>query len=365
VSANADRFCFGMPEAPSQYRMFIGTYTKGSSRGIYSLCLDAATGRLGIPHLAAEAPNPTFIALSPDRGTLYAVCAGPAWASSYRVGTDGKSLAPIQQGVPGTGPTPCHVSVDPSGTIAIAANYHLGMAASIPLSGDGKLGTPRVVAHEGKGPHPTRQTTSHVHSTYFTPDGRFALVCDLGLDRVYTYVVDRAGVSLTPGTPPFLAVDAGSGPRHLAFGRDGRQVYVINELGNSVVAYDFTAANGGLTARQTVSVLPPGFQGESTAAEIKVHPGGLFAYGSSRGSDTIAVFSIDPRDGNLTPLEFVPCGGKGPRSFSLSDDGRWLVCAHQDSDTLCSFGVDALSGRLTRVPGTVAVSMPVCVLFGA
>ena len=343
--------------------MFIGTYTKEKSRGIYSLSLDGSTGSLGAPQLAAEAPNPTFLAISPDRGLLYAVCAGPAWASSYRMGRDRASLTPIRQGIPGTGPTPCHISVDSTGTVALAANYHLGLAAAIPLSRDGDLGAPRVVAHEGKGPHPTRQTASHVHSTYFTPDGRFALVCDLGLDRVFTYAIERGSVTLTPGSPPFVTAEAASGPRHLVFGKNGQQVYVINELGNTIVVYDFAAVNGGLTARQTVSVLPPGFQGESTAAEVKVHPNGQFAYGSSRGSDTLAVFAVGPRDGRLSPVEFIPCGGKGPRSFGLSGDGRWLVCAHQDSGTVCSFGVDAQSGRLSRVPGTVAVSMPVCVLF--
>ena len=110
-------------------------------------------------------------------------------------------------------------------------------------------------------------------------------------------------------------------------------------------------------------MLPPGFSGESTAAEVKVHPNGRFLYGSSRGSDTIAVFSIAPATGLLTPVAFTPCGGKAPRGFALSRDGAWLVCAHQDSGTLCSFKVDAATGRLAAVPGTVAVSMPVCVVF--
>jgi 6-phosphogluconolactonase len=360
VSGKPVGFCFAMA---STYRMFIGTYTKAASKGIYAVSLDAATGILSEPTLAAEAPNPTYIALSPEKAILYAVRADAGWASSFRVSGDRKTLAPVQQGELGTGPTPCHVSVDSAGVIALAANYHLGMAAAIPLGGDGTLGKPRVVAHEGKGPHPSRQTTSHVHSTYFTPDGRFAIICDLGLDRVYTYGIDREKVSLVASSPPFVTTDAAAGPRHLAFGKDGLQAYVITELGNTIIVYDFSPANGGLVQRQVVSVLPPGFTGETTAAEVRLHPSGRFAYGSSRGSDTIAVFGVDPRSGELSPIEFVPCGGKGPRSFTLSDDGLWLVCAHQDSDTLCSFSVDPGTGRLARIPGTVAVSMPVCVLF--
>src|SRR5579859_1985763 len=165
------------------HRLYIGTYTKGGSRGIYSLTLDPGSGALGPPELAAEAPNPTFLALSPDRRVLYAVSAGPSWASSFRVDPSSTRLAPIDQKPAGSGPTPCHIAVDSSGTIALAANYHLGQAAAIPLRPDGAFGEPRVVTHTGRGPHPTRQSSPHVHSTNYTPDGRFALVCDLGLDR--------------------------------------------------------------------------------------------------------------------------------------------------------------------------------------
>jgi len=203
----------------STHRMFIGTYTKAGSKGIYAVSLDGATGVLSEPQLAAEAPNPTYIALSPDKALLYAVRADAGWASSFKVSADRTKLTTIQQGELSTGPTPCHISVDDAGAIALAANYHLGMAAAIPLGGDGTMGKPRVVAHEGKGPHPTRQTTSHVHSTYFTPDGRFAVICDLGLDRVYTYGIDRENVTLVAGSPPFVTTEPASGPRHRASGR--------------------------------------------------------------------------------------------------------------------------------------------------
>jgi 6-phosphogluconolactonase len=345
------------------HRMFVGTYTKAASRGIYSVTLNGATGALGAPELAAEAPNPTYLALSPDRALLYAVCAGPRWASSFRVDPSSAALTPVQQRPAGTGPTPCHIAVDPKGRFAVAANYHLALAAAIPLGPDGVLGTPRVVSHEGKGPHPTRQDAAHVHSTNLSPDGRFAIVCDLGLDRIYSYRIDPVAVALLPGTPPFLPSAPAAGPRHLAFGKSGLHAYVINELDNTVVAYSYEPTAGTLSPLQSVSVLPPGFSGASTAAEVRVHPSGRFLYGSSRGSDTIAVFEVDGDSGRLSPVEFVPCGGKGPRNFTLTSDGAWLVCAHQDSDTLCSFQVDPATGRLRRIPGTVSVPMPVCVVF--
>jgi len=352
-----------MSTEPGRHRLFIGTYTRGASRGIYSVSLDAATGALGAPELAAEAPNPTFLALSPGREFLYAVCAGPAWASSFRIDPASPRLHPIQQGAPGDGPAPCHIAVDRTGRIALAANYHLGSAAAIPLNADGTLGTPRVVAHTGRGPHPTRQTASHIHSTNIAPDNRFSIVCDLGLDRLYTYAIDREAVALTPGAPPFIPTAPGSGPRHLQFEKAGRHAYAINELDNTVVGYRYDPACGGLVPRQTVSVLPGGYKGNAKAAEVAIHPNGRFLYGSCRGPDTLAVFAIDGETGALSPAEFVPCGGRGPRHFSMSPDGEGLVCAHQESDTLCAFRADGATGRLSRIPGSVPVPAPVCALF--
>lgn len=352
-----------MGQDAASLRLLLGTYTRGASKGIYTLGIDTSTGALSAPVLAAEAPNPTFLALSPDCRTAYAVCAGEAWASSFQVDGQSGALTPQSQRAPGPGPTPCHIAVDPEGRIAIAANYHLGLAAAIPLGPSGALGAPRVVAHSGSGPHPTRQTTSHVHSANFSPDGRFALVCDLGLDRIYTYRVDRVGVSLEPGDPPYVEAAPGAGPRHLAFGAGGRHAYVINELDNTVVAYDYLPSNGGLVRLQAVSVLPEGYRGDATAAEVRVHPGGRFLYGSCRGPDTIAVFAVHASTGALSPVEMVPCGGRGPRSFALSTDGRWLVCAHQDSGTVSSFRIDPATGRLSGPAGAAEVPMPVCVVF--
>jgi 6-phosphogluconolactonase len=325
--------------------------------------LDSATGALGAPGLAAKAPNPTFLALSPGRDLLYAVCAGPAWASSFRIDPASPRLIPVQQAAAGDGPTPCHVAVDRTGSIALAANYHLGLAAAIPLSADGAIGIPRVVAHTGRGTHPSRQTSSHVHSANFSPDNRFAVVCDLGLDRIYTYAIDRDAVALVPGSPPYVSAAPGSGPRHLAFDGTGRRAYAINELDSTVVGYRYDPSTGALGPGQAVSVIPDGWEGGATAAEIAIHPNGRFLYCSCRGPDILSVFAIDGPTGALSPVETVPCGGRGPRHFSISPDGEWLVCAHQDSDTLCAFRADGGTGRLRRIPGCAPVPTPVCALF--
>lgn len=347
----------------TRHRLFVGTYTKASSRGIYSVELDAITGTLGAPELAGEATNPTFLALSPNQRFLYAVCAGPGWLSSFSVDPGTLRLAPVHRNAPDAGPAPCHVAVDRSGRIALAANFHLAQAAAIPLWPDGTVGTPRIVVHTGKGTHPTKQLGPHVHSANFSPDNVFAVVCDLGLDKIFTYRIDPEAVALFPGTPPFLATSPASGPRHLAFDMSGRHAYAINELDNTVVAYDFDAFNGGLAARQVVSVLPPGFSGNASAAEVCLHPNGRFLYASCRGSDTLAVFVVDPVSGALALVEVVPCGGKGPRSFAISHDGAWIVCANQDSNSLTALQVDGGSGRLKQAAGSAPVSMPVCALF--
>ncbi len=293
------------------HRFFIGTYTKATSRGVYSAVLDGATGALAAPELAAETPNPTFLALSPDGRFLYAVCAGPGWASSFRIKEGNPRVTPIQQSAADAGPTPCHIAVDATGRVAVAANYHLGLAAAIPLNGDGTLGVPRVVAHTGRGPHPKRQTQPHVHSANFSRDSRFAIVCDLGLDRIFTYAIDPAEIALKPAARPFVATAPAAGPRHLAFNGEGTRAYAINEIDNTIVAYRYEGNSGALEPTQSVSVLPLGYAGDATAAEVCLHPNGKFLYGSSRGPDTLAVFRRR-RDGGAHARRDRPLRRQGP-----------------------------------------------------
>jgi 6-phosphogluconolactonase len=347
----------------ASHLIFVGTYTKGTGRGIYSVRLDSETGQLSAPELAAETPSPTFLALSPDKRRLYAVRNTKDMVAGFSVGAGSGSLVRIPAPASAEGVSPCHLAVDRTGRALVVANYNVPIVAALPLQADGAVGVPNVITHSGSSVHPTRQTSAHPHSTTISPDNRFVIACDLGQDRIFTYRFDPAKALLSPSDPAFVATEPGSGPRHFAFGGDGRHAYVINELANTVVAYAYDASNGALAPFQTLSTLPPEFSGESIAAEIRLHPNGRFLYGSNRGHDSIAVFAVDPPSGKLAPVEIMPAGGRTPRNFSLSPDGTWLVCAHQDSSTLCSFRVDPESGRLARVPGTVSVPMPVCVLF--
>jgi len=232
----------------------------------------------------------------------------------------------------------------------------------MPIHADGTLGELTITQHTGHGPNPQRQEKPHVHSVTISPDNRFALVCDLGLDKIFTYALDAAHARLTPANPPYTEAVPCSGPRHFKFSNDGRHAYNVTEMAATVVAYDYDPANGSLTQIQVISALPPDFQAK-WGAEIRVHPNGKFVYASNRGHDSIAVFAVDADSGKLTLLEIVPSGGKVPRNFALAPNGKWLVCGHQDSGDVTVFRVDPDSGKLTQMPGKQNIAMSICVAF--
>jgi 6-phosphogluconolactonase len=353
--------------------VFIGTYTDTTSHGIYALRLDPASGALSAPWLAGEGLNPTFLALDPGHRHLYATGQlrldpaqpnPPGGIIAYTVDPESGRLAFLNQEATGAGAT-TFVAVDATGRMAIAANFGAGYVCALPILTDGRLG-PRSAFYEHHGPpgpNRDRQAQAHAHSITISPDNRFALACDLGLDRIFVYRVDPATAGLTPNDPPFGAAPPGAGPRHGKFSADGKFFYSTNEMGGSVCVFSWDGARGALSLKQTISTLPPDFRSLNTVAEIRIHPGGRFVYASNRGHDSIAVFARDPDAGTLSPVEIVPCGGQHPRNFALSPDGRWLLCANRDTDNVVLFRVDSGSGRLERTGNEAAVPRPVCVLF--
>jgi 6-phosphogluconolactonase len=346
------------------HHLYIGTYTRDGSQGIYALTLDAGTGELSAPEVAAAAKDPSFLALSPDRRFLYAVSESAEMAAAFAVEPATGSLTSLQAPQPAGGVAPCHLAVDATGRALLVANYHTGIVAALPIRADGTLGPPgSVIQHTGSSVNPARQSSPHVHSVTVSPDNRHVIVCDLGLDKIFAYRLDAAAARLTPAEPPFVATAPGAGPRHFKFSPDGRHAFAIAEMGSTLTAYAYTAASGALTPLDTRSTLPENFAGASTCAEVRVHPNGRFVYGSNRGHASIAVFAFDAHSGRLTLVEITPTGGKSPRNFALSPDGLWLVAANQYSNSLAVFRVDGTTGRLTRVPASAQISTPVCVLF--
>ncbi len=350
---------------PSSHLVYFGTYTRNStSQGIYAARLDATTGALSEPALVAALTDPTWITLTPDRKFLYVVHGSPIQSNGLAVNTTTGHLQPLGTNSPLGGATPpSHLAVDATGRVLLSANYHAGYLSAVPIAADGALGRPHVIHHEGSGPNPKRQEKPHPHSVTVSPDNRYVIVADLGLDKIFSYALDASTATLTPANPPFVRTEAAVGPRHFAFGKDGRHGYVINEMGGTVTVYDYDAASGGLRPKQTISTLPTDFTGEKWNAEVRVHPSGTFLYASNRTHDSLAAFAIDPSSGELTLLEIVLSGAKNPRNFAVSPDGKWLVCGHQETELVTVFSVDLTSGKLTPTQHHARVPSAVCVLF--
>ncbi len=350
-------------------RAYIGTYTRGNSKGIYVCEQDAHSGELRIVD-ATFTEHPSFLALHPGGHSLYAVNemgdanAGAMGAvSAFAVDATTGRLSFINQ-QSALGAAPCHLSVDRSGRCLVAANYGTGNAAAFPIRADGGLAPASSVhQHAGGGPDPARQEGPHAHSADVTPDNALAVVADLGLDKLMLYRLEPARAMLTPHEPPFVSLAPGCGPRHLAFHPNGRWAYVITELANTVIALAYDAARQSFEVLQTVSTLPDGWTGESYCAEICVHPSGRFVYGSNRGHDSIAIFAVDAASGMLTPAGHASTLGHWPRHFALDPAGRFCYVANERSDSIVVFRVDAAGGALTPAGHALDVPSPVCVLF--
>jgi len=355
---------------PHSKRVYIGTYTGPTSKGIYLSYFDSATGKLSPPEVAAETTNPSFLALHPGGQWLYAVGEVSSYqgkaegvVSSFRIDQSNGQLTLLNQ-QPSGGGGPCHLALDKTGKCLLVANYGSGSVAALPVESDGRLGSPGLsVQHHGSSLNPQRQAGPHAHFITPDPNNTFVLACDLGLDKVLVYRLSPMQASLTPDDPPSGSLKPGSGPRHLAFNPNGRFLYVINELSSSLTTCSYDPGKGILKELETRSTLPPEFKGENSCAEVQMHPSGSFVYGSNRGHNSIAVFRINPRDGRIQRIEDVACGGKTPRHFALDPSGRWLLVENQDSNNVLVFAVDLSSGRLMPTAEKIEVGAPVCLVF--
>jgi 6-phosphogluconolactonase len=350
--------------AKGQWLAYIGTYTRPPSQGIYAWRFEAASGKLTPLGLAAETSNPTFLAVHPNQRFLYAANEDKAGTISAFAIDPANGKLKLLNRVPSRGSGPCHVAVDPGGKWVFAANYNSGSVAVFPVREDGTLGEATgFVQHVGSSVNAQRQSGPHAHSANVSPDGRWLLVADLGLDQILSYRVDAVKGALSAGDPAFTKIAAGSGPRHMAFGKDGRFAYAIDEMLATVTVFRYNSARGSLEELQTAPVTPEGYTGLKSGAEIAVHPSGKFLYGSNRGDSTIAVFRIDGEKGTLTAVERVSTQGKTPRNFAIDPSGAFLFAANQDSGNVVVFKIDPATGRLTAAGNVLEVANPVCVVF--
>ena len=362
----------GENQSSPSFRVYVGTYTNAQSQseGIYSFTFNPNDGTLSDQSVAAKTDNPSFLAIHPSRRYLYAVnevgqFEGKPTGSVTAFQVDPKSGGLTTLNVaPSGGGDPCYVTVDATGSDVLVANYSGGSIRVFPVGPDGKLGSAsETIKYEVSDTGQGRRSNSHAHSIDLGPDNRFAVVADLGFDRLMVYHFDPKQGSLRPNIPGAVKLGPGAGPRHVAFHPDGRHVYVINETASTITLFDFDSSRGTFSALETVHTRPDPGKPNNSTAEIAVHPSGRFVYGSNRGDDTIAIFQVAPASGKLTPVGYQPTGGKAPRHFAIDPTGRFLLVGNQNSNTISIFRVDPQSGKLSPAGDPVPCPAPVRILF--
>jgi 6-phosphogluconolactonase len=340
------------------YILYAGSYTSGTSKGIYAWRFNSDSGELESIGLVAETSHPAHIWIAPNGKFLYAVNWDPdleGSVSAFRIDSKDARLTFLNQ-VSARGIRPNQVVLDPSGRLAVTVNYRSGTIAAFKVLSDGKLSEAFFVQRHGD-----PAATPKAHGIEFTRDGTRMYVAELGLDRVYTYRIDAGKPLIVPVAPPFVQLHAGSGPRRLQLARDERFLYVNHELDSEV---SVLAVRGDtLSEIQTISTLPAGTKVTNTTAEIMIDAAGRHLYVSNRGHDSIAVYSIDPQAGTLTLRANVPAGGQTPRNIRLDPSGNYLFSANENGGTITVFKVDTTSGMLQPTGASLPIDKPAGMYF--
>jgi 6-phosphogluconolactonase len=347
-------------------RVYVGTYTFGSSKGIYTFDLDPGKAHLSQLATTNRIANPSFLALSPDLKYLYAVSEikefegkDQGLVAAFKIKKNGELTFLNQRGTHGV--SPCHVTIDDTGKWALISNYRGGNIAVFPIKDSGQLGKATdIIQHHGSSVHPSRQQQAHMHSIFLSPNNRYAYASDLGIDKIMIYQWNRQTGKLEANDPAFFKTRDGAGPRHFAFHPNGLFAYVINELNSTITAFTFDAQTGALTDTGNVSTLPKSFKGENTCADIHVSPSGNTLYGSNRGHDSIVSYKIDKNTGQLELSGHESTRGKTPRNFAIDPSGQLLLAANQNSDNIAIFEIDPKNGLLSFIKD-IKVPNPVCI----
>lgn len=350
----------------SKHHLFVGSYAPKNSNGIYGYEFDSSSGELAQISSLSGIESPSFLVVHPNGRWLYA--ASETGMSShgmygavhaFSIESDTLKLNPINQ-QSAKGDWTCHVEIDKSGRWLIASNYGSGDAALYPILSDGALGEmTSFIQHAGVGPNKDRQEGPHAHSAVFSPDNKFVIVADLGIDQLVMYAFDDQTGTLTKHRE--VVANPGSGPRHFAFHPNEKFLYCAHELDNSVTAYAYDSQNGMLVAQQSLSTLPDS-NIESSVADIHISADGKYLYISNRGHNSIAVYSIKS-DGLLNPVAFPNCAGNWPRNFAMGPDGRFLLVANRRTNDLSVLPIDQISGNLNEYSHQTSISEPSCIKF--
>ncbi len=351
------------PPASTQIFAYFGTYTGANSKGIYVARFDTASGRLGALTLAAELTNPSYLAPHPNGRFLYGVSeVSQGSVSAFSIDAKTGMLTFLNRVASG-GSGPCFARVEAAGKAVFVANYESGSFAVLPIEADGRLReASTVIQDKGKGANPSRQEGPHAHSLNPSPDNRFAIGADLGLDKLFVFRLDAAKGTLTTNDPPYWEAKPGSGPRHFVFHPNGRLLYSLQEEGSTLVTFDYDGATGHLTAKQTISSLPPGFAGTNFTSEVAISPDARFVYAANRLHDTIAWFAI-AADGTLRFTGEEPTRGDYPRFFTFDPSGSFVYSCNQRADAIVSFRVNRKTGALTHTGQYTPIGTPSFLAF--
>ena len=352
--------------AAEEPMVLVSSFAAGKEGGFSSYSLDPASGQLTLRHRIEAIPHPFFFDVTPDHKRLYSIYAEtfggeqPEQLAAYRLDKRSGSLELLNQQTT-KGSASCFVAIDATGQTVLVANYATGSVVSFQINDDGSLSPPiSFVQHVGSSVNEARQKGPHAHCFVISPNNQFAYAADLGIDQILCYALDPSRGALKPNQQPFVRTPPGSGPRHLTFHPDGKKMYVINELLNSVTHYDFLPDSGLLIERATISTLPEGYTGESYCADLKITPNGKFLYGTNRGHDSIAMYRI-AADGTLLLIGIVPSLGKGPQNLAITADGRLLLCANMPGNNVAVFHIDPQTGTLKSLGTPVEVTSPSCI----
>ncbi|MEH7382092.1 lactonase family protein [Bacillus sp. JJ1533] len=345
----------------SKYIGYVGTYTKGDSKGIYSFTLDTDEQKITDVKLAAELGNPTYVTVSQDNRFLYSVVKDgeSGGVAAYSVNHQTGELKLLNSDA-SEGASPCHVSVNKANNQVVTGNYHKGTIELYSVNSEtGSIESSQsVVAHEGKGPH-ERQEKPHTHFTGFTPDEKYVVAIDLGIDKLITYEIKDDTLKEVNS----LSVRPGSGPRHIAFHPNGKYAYIMTEISNEVVALSYDSSNGSFTELQYISTIPNDFTENSQGSAIHISKDGKFIYAGNRGHNSIAVFEVNEATGELTLVEMASSEGDWPRDFVIDPTEKFIVGSNQESSNLVLYARDEKTGKLTLIDSDITVPFPVCVKF--
>jgi len=352
----------------AQYTLFAGGYAAADQPGIHTFDYDVVTGQLTPRSSFTGIANPSFLVLHPNGRWLFAVSEtglgdggehGAVWA--FDIIRRSPTFRPINHQST-RGDWPCHLQIDATGRWIVASNYGSGDVALFPILENGALGEmTEFVQHHGHGPNSARQEGPHAHSATLTPDNRFAIVADLGIDQLLIYAFNGKTGKLEQNA--LIQTRPGAGPRHVAFHPDGQRLYVANELDSTVTVYDYDVSNGTLQELQTLDTLPPGAP-ENIVADIHVSASGQRVYVSNRGHNSVAVYAVEP-DGQLARLAIPSCGGKWPRNFTLAPDGRFMLVANEHSNEIAVLPVLEGTTELGEPVARAAAPRPTCLQFAS